>query len=195
MQFEIFKFESVASTNDVAIKLIKEKKKDTGCIYADIQTKGRGTKGKEWVSEGGNLFGSIFFPLKKDYPPFNEFSIINPIILSEVIEFFCKKKNISFKWPNDVFVNDKKICGILQELISLNGKQFLIIGIGINIISNPIVNNKYEATSIFLETKKKPSVKEIIELIIASYEKFFFDLKSYNYINFKKKADSMSLNF
>ena len=38
-------------------------------------------------------------------------------------------------------------------------------------------------------------VKEIIELIIASYEKFFFNLKSYNYINFKKKADSMSLNF
>ena len=195
MRFEIFKFESVTSTNDVAINLIKEKQKEIGCVYAKNQTKGRGTHGREWVSDRGNLFGSIFFPLKKDYPPFNEFSIINPIILSEVIEFFCKKKNISFKWPNDVFVNDKKICGILQELISLNGKQFLIIGIGINIISNPVVNSKYEATSIFLETKKKPSVKEIIELIIASYEKFFFDLKSYNYINFKKKADSMSLNF
>ena len=195
MKFTIFKFTNVTSTNDVAINLIKDKKEEQGCVYAEKQTNGRGTQGKKWISDRGNLFGSIFFPLKKDYPPFNEFSIINPIILSEVIEFFCKKKNISFKWPNDVFVNDKKICGILQELISLNGKQFLIIGIGINIISNPVINNKYEATSIFLETKKKPSVKEIIELIIASYEKFFFDLKSYNYINFKKKADSMSLNF
>jgi BirA family biotin operon repressor/biotin-[acetyl-CoA-carboxylase] ligase len=195
MKFTIFKFTNVTSTNDVAINLIKDKKQEQGCVYAEKQTNGRGTQGKKWISDRGNLFGSIFFPLKKDYPPFNEFSIINPIILSEVIEFFCKKKNISFKWPNDVFVNDKKICGILQELISLNGKQFLIIGIGINIISNPIVNNKYEATSIFLETKKKPSVKEIIKLIIASYEKFFFNLKSYNYINFKKKADSMSLNF
>ena len=186
MKFTIFKFTNVTSTNDVAINLIKDKKEEQGCVYAEKQTNGRGTQGKKWISDRGNLFGSIFFPLKKDYPPFNEFSIINPIILSEVIEFFCKKKNISFKWPNDVFVNDKKICGILQELISLNVK---------NIISNPVINNKYEATSIFLETKKKPSVKEIIELIIASYEKFFFDLKSYNYINFKKKADSMSLNF
>ena len=84
MKFEIFKFESVTSTNDAAINLIKEEKKETGCIYADTQTKGRGTRGKEWISTQGNLFGSIFFPLKKNYPPFNEFSIINPVIISEV---------------------------------------------------------------------------------------------------------------
>ena len=75
--------------------MIKEKKKDTGCIYADKQTKGRGTQGKKWVSEMGNLFGSIFFPLKNNYPPFNEFSMINPVIISEVIKKFCEKeKNI-----------------------------------------------------------------------------------------------------
>jgi len=65
MKFEIFKFESVTSTNDAAINLIKEEKKEIGCIYADTQTKGRGTRGKEWISTQGNLFGSIFFPLKK----------------------------------------------------------------------------------------------------------------------------------
>ena len=61
MKFEIIKFESVTSTNDVAIKLIKEEKKDSGCIYADLQTKGRGTYGKKWVSKKGNLFMSYFF--------------------------------------------------------------------------------------------------------------------------------------
>ena len=71
MEFEILKFESVTSTNDVAINLIKEKKKETGCVYANEQTKGRGTRGKKWVSKKGNLFGSIFFPLEKNYPPFN----------------------------------------------------------------------------------------------------------------------------
>ena len=93
MKFEIFKFGNVTSTNDIAVNLIKEKHKSTGCVYAKEQTKGRGTRGKEWVSEEGNLFGSIFFPLKNDYPPFNEFSIINAIIISNVIENFCKKKN------------------------------------------------------------------------------------------------------
>ena len=103
-----------------------------------------------------------------------------------------KKKNISFKWPNDVFLNGKKICGILQELITLNSKKFLIIGIGINIVSNPNINAKYETTNIFLETRKMPSIKEIINQIIFSYEKFFLNLNSYNYNNFKKEADLMA---
>ena len=192
MKIETFKFKSVTSTNDVAINLIKEKKKKIGCIYADIQTRGRGTRGKRWISVHGNLFGSIFFPLKKNYPHFNEFSIINPVIISGVMENFCEKKNISFKWPNDVFLNGKKICGILQELITLNSKKFLIIGIGINIVSNPNINAKYETTNIFLETRKMPSIKEIINQIIFSYEKFFLNLNSYNYNNFKKEADLMA---
>ena len=194
MKIETFKFKSVTSTNDVAINLIKEKKKKIGCIYADIQTRGRGTRGRKWVSAHGNLFGSIFFPLKKNYPPFNEFSIINPVIISSVIEHFCEKKKISFKWPNDVFLNGKKICGILQELITLNSKKFLVIGIGVNVISNPNINNKYQATNILLETRKKPSIKKIINLIILSYEKFFFNLNSYNYKDFKKKAEMMVSN-
>ena len=194
MKIETFKFKSVTSTNDVAINLIKEKKKKIGCIYADIQTRGRGTRGRKWVSAHGNLFGSIFFPLRKNYPPFNEFSIINPVIISSVIEHFCEKKKISFKWPNDVFLNGKKICGILQELITLNSKKFLIIGIGLNVISNPNINNKYQATNILLETRKKPSIKKIINLIISSYEKFFFNLNSYNYKDFKKRAEMMVSN-
>jgi BirA family biotin operon repressor/biotin-[acetyl-CoA-carboxylase] ligase len=194
MKIETFKFKSVTSTNDVAINLIKEKKKKIGCIYADIQTRGRGTRGRKWVSAHGNLFGSIFFPLRKNYPPFNEFSIINSVIISSVIEHFCEKKKISFKWPNDVFLNGKKICGILQELITLNSKKFLIIGIGLNVISNPNINNKYQATNILLETRKKPSIKKIINLIILSYEKFFFNLNSYNYKDFKKKAEMMVSN-
>ena len=194
MKFEIFKFENVTSTNDVAIKLIKEKQKEIGCIYADIQTKGRGTYGKKWTSDKGNLFSSIFFPLKDNYPPFNEFSIINPIIISDVIKHFCYKKNVNLKFPNDIFVNEKKICGVLQETIISANRKFLIIGIGVNIISNPDINNKYKTTNILLETKKKPKIKEVIDLIILSYEKFFINLNLYNYESFKKKAKSRALN-
>jgi|TARA_B110001454_G_scaffold214232_1_gene233692 BirA family transcriptional regulator, biotin operon repressor / biotin---[acetyl-CoA-carboxylase] ligase len=194
MKFEIFKFEKVTSTNDIAINLIKKEQKESGCVYADIQTKGRGTYGREWISDKGNLFGSIFFPLKNNYPPFNEFSMINPLIISDVIKHFCEMKNINLKFPNDIFVNGKKICGILQELVVSNSRKFLIIGIGVNIVSNPDINNKYQATNILLETQKKPKIKEIIDLIVSSYEKFFINLNSYNYEHFKKKADSMALN-
>ena len=119
MKFEIFKFGSVTSTNDVAINLIKEKKKMDGFVYADIQTKGRGTYGKNWISNKGNLFSTIFFVMQKNYPSFNEFSIINAVIISNVIKHFCSKENINLKFPNDIFVNGKKICCLLQEFISL----------------------------------------------------------------------------
>ena len=193
MKFKIFKFESVTSTNDVAINLIKEKKISNGCVYADIQTKGKGTKGKKWVSEIGNLFGSFFFPLKNPYPPFNEFFIINPVIISEILNKFCEKKIISFKWPNDILLNGKKVCGILQEVIIINGMKFLIIGIGINIISHPNLKNTYLASNILEETKKQPSTKEIMHLLKESYENFFDNLKEYSYINFKKKMEVISI--
>ena len=192
MKFEIFKFKKVTSTNDEAINLIKNKKKEEGWIFSKTQTKGKGTKGKKWISEVGNLFGSFFFPLEKKYPPFNEFSIINPIIVSDVIRKFCKKNKVSLKWPNDVFVNEKKICGILQEVVTINKKRFLIVGIGINIISSPDINGKYETTNIFNETRKKPNINKIINLLIVSYEKFFLKLNSYNFNNYKVKAELMS---
>jgi len=187
MKFEIFKFENVTSTNDIAINLIKKEQKETGCVYAETQTKGRGTHGKEWISDKGNLFGSMFFPLKNNYPPFNEFSTINPLIISDVIKHFCERENINLKFPNDIFVNGKKICGILQELIVSNNRKFLIIGIGVNIISNPEINDEYQTTNILLETQKRPMIKEMIDLIISSYEKFFINLNSYNYKHLKKK--------
>ena len=193
MRFEIFRFPSVSSTNDVAISLIKKEKKNSGCVYAETQTKGRGTHGKKWISNKGNLFISIFFHLKENYPPFNEFSVISPLIVSETIKHFCKDKTVSLKFPNDVFLNGKKICGILQETITFNKKKFLIIGIGMNVVSNPKIMDLYEATNILFETKKKINIKTIIDLIIISYEKFFKVLNLYKYENYKNKAESMSL--
>ena len=193
MKFEIFNFTSVSSTNDVAISLIEKEKKNSGCVYAEMQTKGRGTHGKNWISSKGNLFISIFFHLKENYPPFNEFSVINPLIVSEVIKNFCKDKTVSLKFPNDVFLNGKKICGILQETITFNKKNFLIIGIGVNVVSNPKIIELYEATNILFETKKKINIKKVIESIIISYEKFFKFLNLYKYENYKNKAESISL--
>ena len=188
MKFKIFKFEKVTSTNDVAIDMIKKEKRLSGYVYSSLQKKGRGRHGNQWVSQKGNLFGSLFFLLKKNYPSVKEFSIINLIIISEVIKKFCYGKKIKLKFPNDIYVSKKKICGILQEVITLQEMNFLIIGIGINVVTNPNINEKYQATNIFNESNKKPNIEEINQLIITSYEKFFNEINTYNYINFKKKA-------
>jgi len=193
MRFEILKYESVTSTNDVAINLIKEKNKLTGCICSNLQTKGRGRYGKKWISKKGNLFLTIFFPMNKKYPSFQEFSIVNPVIILDIIKKYCDEKKLRLKFPNDILYDGKKICGLLQELITQNERKFLIIGIGLNILSNPNINNEYKATNIYLETNKKPSIDDIINLIISSYENFLVDLDSYNFKKFKKKAKELSI--
>ena len=111
----------------------------------------------------------------------------------EVIKEFCDEKKLRLKFPNDVLFNKKKICGLLQELITQKNRKFLIIGIGLNIVSNPNINNKYQATNIYLETNKKPSILEIVNLIISSYEKFLVNLDSYNFEKFKIRAEKLSI--
>ena len=82
----------------------------------------------------------------------------------------------------------------MQEIITTSSKQFLIIGIGLNIVSNPKIKNKYGATNILNEGHEKPKISEVLHLIISSYEKFFKNLNSYNYSIFKVKAESMALD-
>ena len=193
MKFKIYNYREVTSTNDIALNLIKKKEINYGCICADLQTKGRGTQGKKWISEKGNLFTTIFFNLKKDFPPFNEFAIINPVIIPSVIKNLFYEHKISVKWPNDIFFNGKKFCGILQELVTYKNKKFLIIGVGINVVSNPTVYKEYNTTNIFDETNKKLKTDKLVNLIILSYENFFINLDKYNFINYKNKAESIAI--
>ena len=194
MKFEVFKFKKVTSTNDKAIKLIRINKKNFGCVYAEVQTNGRGTYGKKWISKKGNFFGSIFFPLKKNYPSFDQFSLINPIIVSTIIKRFCNKKKINLKFPNDILLNGRKICGILQEVIKVRKKDFIIVGVGLNTNSNPLIKKKYKATNIYKESKIKINANEIANLLINSYKYFFLNLDSFDYSYFKKKTNLMSIN-
>ena len=115
MKLDIFNFNSVTSTNDAAISLIKNKNNTAGFVYSKNQTKGRGTYGKKWISKKGNLFGTIFFQLKKNYPPFDEFSIINPVIISNIIKNYCRE-NITIKWPNDILINKKRCVAFFKSL-------------------------------------------------------------------------------
>jgi BirA family transcriptional regulator, biotin operon repressor / biotin---[acetyl-CoA-carboxylase] ligase len=187
MKVKIFKFKKVTSTNDVAINLIKKNNQKVGCVYADEQSKGRGTYGKKWISSKGNLFTSLFFPIKKNIPHFKDFIIINSLIVSDILKNIYNIKGVKIKLPNDILIKKKKICGILQEIITFKKKKFIIIGIGLNIHSSPIFK-KYKTTNIFKETKKKVKIEKIIKLIISSYQNFFLDLNLSKYNRYKKKA-------
>ena len=185
MRFKVIKFNSVKSTNDVALRLIKKGMINPTIISSNIQTKGRGTRGKKWISRKGNLFVTVFFKFDPKKIKFQEYAILNAYIVKKVISKFISKK-ISIKWPNDIIIEKKKVCGILQEVISYKEKQFLIVGLGINIESSPNLHN-LKTTFLKKYTKKKLDKNKILKDIKAIYEKLIKDSKKYQFLHLKKK--------
>ena len=92
MKLKITKFKSITSTNDEAIKLIQSGKVTSGLISADLQTKGRGTMGKKWISKKGNVFISIFFKVNVTKINIENFLIINAKIIKKILKNYTKKK-------------------------------------------------------------------------------------------------------
>jgi len=147
MKLKIFKFKKVKSTNDTAIRIIKKTNFKHGMVISEEQINGKGQYGRKWISQKGNLFISFFHDLETINISLSSITTINCLLVKKTLAKYCKKK-ILFKKPNDLFIDKKKICGILQEIISISGNKFMIIGIGINLIKSPIIKN-YPTTNLF----------------------------------------------
>ena len=146
MRLKKFKFKKVNSTNNTAIRIIKNSNLKFGMVTADTQLSGKGQYGKKWISNKGNLFVSFFHEIKDINISLSTLTKINCLLVKKTIEKYYKKK-IVFKKPNDLLINKKKISGILQEIISVSGNEFLIVGIGVNLIKSPKIKN-YPTTNL-----------------------------------------------
>ena len=160
MKFKKFKFKKVKSTNNTAIRIIKVSNYNTGMVISEIQTMGKGQYGRKWISLKGNLFVSFFNEFNKKNLSIKVITKINCLLVKKLLSSFTRKK-ILFKKPNDLLIDKKKISGILQEVIFVRNKKFLITGIGLNIIKNPNIKN-YPVTNLQEVTKKSIS-KLIVE--------------------------------
>jgi len=168
MKFKIFRFDKVNSTNSSAIRIIKKSNTDYGMIIANEQKNGRGQYGRSWISYKGNLFVSFFY--KFDFHKFSlkKITQINCLLVKKLLSKYYDKK-IIFKKPNDLLINKKKICGILQENISKLNKRYLIVGIGINLVKNPSLRN-YPTTNLSELLNKKVSKNRIEKQIKKIFE-------------------------
>ena len=167
MKLKIYSFKNVKSTNDTALRFIK-KNIINGIITSENQKNGRGQYGKSWISSKGNLFMSIFFPIE------NKINIkkVSKINLKIIKNIFLKKIKIKtvIKYPNDILIKNKKVCGILQEIVYNKNNKILIIGIGINIINSPIIK-EYETTYLNKYYKKKIKLLNLVKIIKNTFEK------------------------
>ena len=169
MKLKKFKFKRVKSTNNTAIRIIKETNYNLGMVVAETQAKGRGQYGRKWISLKGNLFVSFFNEINKSNLKINTITKLNCLLVKKLLSKFTRKK-ILFKKPNDLIIDKKKISGILQEVIFIKGKKFLITGIGINIVKNPNIRN-YPATNLQEVTKKSISKLNVENKLKQLFEK------------------------
>ena len=168
MKFKIIRFEKVNSTNNTAIRIIKNSNIDYGMIISKTQNSGKGQYGKKWISFKGNLFVSFFYKLENITISLNQLTKINCLLVKKLISNYYKKK-IIYKKPNDLLIDKKKICGILQEKISKINNEYLIVGIGINLIKNPNIRN-YPTTNLYQLLKKRISQNEIEKKLKKIFE-------------------------
>jgi BirA family biotin operon repressor/biotin-[acetyl-CoA-carboxylase] ligase len=163
--------DSVDSTNNYAAKLVNENKIENGqVIMADFQGEGRGQRGATWHSERGmNILISIFLEL-------DNLSVKNQTFISKfvAVSIYDALKTLGLqpkiKWPNDLLINGKKICGILIEN-QFTGHQIKssIIGIGLNV--NQVVFEIDKITSLTLELGTNQDRMSILGILINSFNK------------------------
>jgi len=131
---EIFSFDTIDSTNRIAKEFALSGVTDGALVVADHQSRGRGRMNRSWLSTPGtNILCSLIF-----YPPLDTSSIFRLTMMTSVavvraIERQCGLRS-QIKWPNDIYLNKKKICGILTEF-SADFDRILhaVVGIGINV--------------------------------------------------------------
>jgi len=167
LKLKKFQFTKVKSTNDTSIRLIRNGK-NYGIVTSEVQTKGKGQRGNKWISKKGNIFISIFFKINSKISlkklTKKNLSILKNIISKQV------KNNIKVKLPNDILIDKKKVCGILQEIIHFDNHKYIIVGIGINVINSPNILN-YPTTYLNNYSKRKINKIKIINKIKLFFEK------------------------
>ena len=169
MKFKKFNFKKVKSTNDTAIRIIKNTNFKFGMVISDSQLSGKGQYGNKWISYKGNLFVSFFHELKNINVSLSTLTKINCLLVKKILSKYCKKK-IIFKKPNDLLIDKKKVSGILQEIISISDNSFLIIGIGVNLIKSPIIKN-YPTTNLHELTHQSINKKNFENDLKEIFEK------------------------
>ncbi len=164
----IFYFPVIDSTNSYLVEECDTISSDLAICIADFQEQGRGRLGREWLSPmGTNLTFSLSARFALSLNELSTLSIRVGIAIAEAVKILTGKK-LQLKWPNDLYYQGHKLGGILIQLIGeVNAKSTAVIGIGLNVSSQPaIVNNDYATTALNAITSTKVSRYDLLATIV-----------------------------
>jgi BirA family biotin operon repressor/biotin-[acetyl-CoA-carboxylase] ligase len=174
---KLYYFTETGSTNDDAFSSGNEGAPEGTIVIADRQNQGKGRMQRLWHSpSGSNIYTSIILRPQIQLSKSSQIPILAGVAVAETLNSYCPDK-VWLKWPNDVLIDGKKVCGILAQMkISTDEIDFIVMGIGIN------VNLNHEqfpqdirdiATSLSIETGREVSRLELIISLYENLEKWY----------------------
>ena len=167
---EIVYFKTVSSTNVYARKLVEDGVDEGTVVVADVQMNGRGRKKRTWFSPEGGLWFSVI--LSPNIPPQHGMMLTMAASVS-VVQGIQEVTGLTseIKWPNDVLINGRKVCGVLTELdAEMNRINYSIVGVGVN-VNNKLDEGLYgRATTVSEEFGSQVSRVKLLQSILKNFD-------------------------
>ena len=179
------------STNDIAFNAALNGEVEGTSYLAHTQTEGRGRNQNKWTSSKGNLFLSTIIKPQSDKSLWHQLSVIVGFSIVQVLVDLGVNSNlIDLKWPNDVLVDKKKISGVLLE----SSDNFVVVGIGLNIIKNPILKTKWATTKLNDHLKGSINIKNLGLKILNKVFYNYYSWEKFGFVFFKEDINKKMFN-
>ncbi|MBE5871277.1 MAG: biotin--[acetyl-CoA-carboxylase] ligase [Lachnospiraceae bacterium] len=171
----VYYFDETGSTNNDVRRLMSEGAPHGTLAVADKQTAGKGRRGRTWISPAGaNIFMSL--GLRPEISP-DKASMLTLVMALAVCDAIREttRTDAKIKWPNDIVVNGKKVCGMLTELeAELDCIHSVVVGIGINVNQTEFASEiSQTATSLLIESGNKVLRALLVERVLHYFEKYY----------------------
>lgn len=167
--------EETGSTNTEAWRLAQEGYPHGSLVVTNKQTEGKGRRGRSWyMSDGSSIAMSMILKPDMEAEYASMVTLVQAMATARAIEEVCGIKT-QIKWPNDILIKERKVCGILTEMnLEKTSVSFIVIGTGINVNQESFPKEISDiATSLRIETKQEQSRAELIKCTCELFEKYF----------------------
>ncbi len=165
---DIRRFDALDSTNAEASRLAEKSERGPLWVVAASQTKGRGRRGRTWISKPGNLFASLLAEIDAPLETCGQLSFVAALAVGDLVSFYASDGEVTLKWPNDILLNRRKIAGILVEASSSGAASRIIVGCGVNLANHPD-ETEFPATSLADVIGYAPDPEAALERLVARW--------------------------
>ncbi len=171
MNIQRIKYKEIDSTNLEAARLAIGGAAEGTLVVADMQTAGRGRRGREWKSPKGEaVYMSLLLRPEALPRQLSGLTLVMALSVAQALQGL-DINGCQIKWPNDIVMNHKKLCGILTELHMENGKvSDVVIGVGLNVGQESFAEELAKtATSIYAETGRQIDKDALIDAVMSAF--------------------------